>query len=42
MYVYDEKIVFVEDVDFLVIRNLEDNIFFFFIVYLKGNIKFYM
>ncbi|NWH09920.1 DNA polymerase III subunit delta [Acholeplasma laidlawii] len=42
MYAYDEKIVFVEDVDLLVTRNLEDNIFSFSTAYLKGNIKSYM
>jgi|SRR5690554_1348246 len=42
MYAYEEKIIYIEDVELLVTRNLEDNIFSFSSAYLRGNIKSYM
>lgn len=42
MYSIDHKIIYYEDVDLLVTRNLEDNIFTFSAAYLRGNIQAYM
>ncbi len=41
-YAYDEKVIVLDDVNLLVPRNLEDNIFAFSSAYLKGDVKGYM
>lgn len=42
MYALDEKIVYYDDVDLLVTRNLEDNIFSFSTAFLDGNLRLAM
>lgn len=42
MYAYDHKVIYLDDVEMLVTRNLEDNIFNFTAAYLRSNIKSYM